>query len=120
MEIEKKLRSGRDPLLFEQLQAEQCVLVPPGLRFFGADILITTKEENLRAKGIGFVKAKKKHANGRARGVALMSDVMQFLCHTIFEFFNRLLVFTMLKKLLNQTNLEKNFSSLCEEVFSKR
>ena len=45
--------------------------------------MTTTKEENLRVKRIDFVKAKKKHAHGRARGVALMSDVMQFLCHTI-------------------------------------
>ena len=67
----KKLRSGHDALLFEQLQAEQCVLVPLSLHFFEADIVINDKE-NFRVKGINFVNAKKHTQIDLGGGVALM------------------------------------------------
>jgi hypothetical protein len=54
----KKLSSGRDPLLLEQLQAEQYTLVPPGLSFFVLDIAINAKtSEVIRVLQIDFIEA---------------------------------------------------------------
>ena len=59
-------------LLFEQLQAWQCVLVPPALHFFETDIVINDKRQKFVSERNRLRESKEKHANGRARGVALM------------------------------------------------
>jgi hypothetical protein len=55
METEKKLRFGCDPLLLEQLQAEQLTLVPPGLRFLDCDITITIRTIQKKYKQLNFI-----------------------------------------------------------------
>ena len=77
-----------------------------------------TKQRKYSSERNRLRECKETHANRPGRGVALITIPLA----NYFAFLDRLLVlvFTMLKKLLSHTDLEKNFSSLYEEVSSNR
>ena len=59
-------------LAVQTLQAQQCVLVSPGLCSFEADIVINDKRREFVSERNRLHESKEKRANGDARGVALM------------------------------------------------